>query len=149
MKTFILKTASVLCIIITLAFSTYQENVPWTATQMMYPFNLVQKLNDDKVVKPTIICVGKVDLIKTAIATKEACSTLSGMEDFKYLVSKIAKDKEIIIYCGCCKFKSCPNVTAPFEYLNEAGYKNHKVLYLPSNLQDDWVSKGYPMEKVK
>jgi len=138
-------------IICAMLFSLYafkQTDVPWDITQLVYPADLAKTLNDPAVKKPVIICVGPVDLIKGAVKTSEATSTLKGMEDFKYLVSKHAKDKEIIVYCGCCKFKTCPNIKPPFEYLEEAGYKNAKVLYLPTDLSADWIEKGYPLEET-
>jgi hypothetical protein len=55
-----------------LSFINKQEAPPWNASQMVYPYELAGKLNDEKAKKPTIICVGKVDLIKTAIQTKTA-----------------------------------------------------------------------------
>ena len=145
-----LKILSVL--IITSLFSVYafrQTDVPWDISQLVYPADLAKTLNDASAKKPVIICIGPVELIKTAIKAEHAASTLSGIEDLKYLLTKYSKDKEIILYCGCCKLKTCPNIKPAFEYLKEAGYKNAKVLYLPNNLTDDWTDKGYPMEPTK
>lgn len=139
-------------LICTVLFSVYafkQSDVPWDITQLVYPADLVKTLNDPAAKKPAIICVGAVDLIKGAVKTEHAASTLAGIEDLKYILSKYGKDKEIIIYCGCCKLKTCPNIKPAFEYAIEVGYKNAKVLYLPKNLSEDWTELGYPMEPTK
>jgi hypothetical protein len=31
--------------------------------------------------------------------------------------------------------------------LKELGYRRVKALILPTNLHDDWIAKGYPVEK--
>ena len=136
-------------LIIVSLFSIYafkQNDVPWDITQLVYPVDLAKTLNDASAKKPAIICVGAVDLIKTAVKTEHPASTLAGIEDLKYLLTKYSKDKEIILYCGCCKLKTCPNIKPAFEYVKENGYKNVKVLYLPKNLSEDWTEKGYPVE---
>ena len=52
----------------------------------------------------------------------------------------------MIIYCGCCPFRRCPNVRPAFELLKKMKFTNAKLLNLPTSLNDDWISKGYPME---
>ena len=37
-------------------------------------------------------------------------------------------------------------VNAAFELLKKLKFTNAKLLNLPSNLNDDWISKGYPLE---
>jgi thiosulfate/3-mercaptopyruvate sulfurtransferase len=128
-------------------FAFQQEPLPWTENQLVAPADLAKILNDPSAKKPAIICVGPVDLVKTAVLLPHAASTLSGMEDLKYLISKYPKTKEVILYCGCCKLKTCPNIKPAFEYLKANGYVNAKVLNLPANLDEDWKEKGYPMEK--
>jgi hypothetical protein len=140
-------SVSVLVAALMFALFSFQESpVPWDASQMVYPADLAQTLNDANAKKPVIICVGPVEKIKTALQTEHPASSLAGMEDLKYLLTKFSKTQEIILYCGCCKMKTCPNIKPAFEYLRDNGYKNAKVLYLPSNLDDNWKDLGYPME---
>jgi len=73
-------------------------------------------------------------------------SDYKGMDQFKEGASKISKDKEIVIYCGCCKMDHCPNVAPAYDYLKSNGYKKIKVLNLQEDLIFDWVNKGYPMD---
>jgi thiosulfate/3-mercaptopyruvate sulfurtransferase len=63
------------------------------------------------------------------------------------IVSKYPKDADIVIYCGCCPFKDCPNIRPAFNLLKEMNYTNTKLLNLPHNLKTDWADKGYPMSK--
>lgn len=129
------------------SFTHLQNDVYWDATQLVYPADLAARLNDAAAKKPFIICVGPVEKIKSAVLLEHPASTLAGMEDLKYMLTGHNKKEEIILYCGCCKMKTCPNIKPAFEYMRDNGYTNFKLLYLPSNLSDDWVDKGYPMEK--
>ena len=70
-----------------------------------------------------------------------------GQELLKSRVASVAKTKYIVIYCGCCPWTRCPNMGTAYLYLTRMGFKNVKALYLPTNFNQDWVSKGYPVEK--
>lgn len=107
---------------------------------------LAKKLNDPQAVKPIIYNVGPVDQIKTAIKVG-AVSTEEGFTKFKTEVAKVAKDKEIVVYCGCCSSQNCPNIRPAIKYLLENGYKKAKVLDIPTGIKEDWVQKDYPVEK--
>jgi len=67
----------------------------------------------------------------------------AGLDALTKRVSGLAKDKSLIIYCGCCPWERCPNVGAAYKKLQELGFTKVKVLYLANNLGDDWVAKGY------
>ena len=41
----------------------------------------------------------------------------------------------------------CPNVRLAFKTLQDMGFKRVKVLYLPHNLTQDWIKKGFPVQK--
>jgi rhodanese-related sulfurtransferase len=74
-------------------------------------------------------------------------SQTNGSILLKKFAAPLAKNKLIVIYCGCCPWNRCPNVGPSYKYLHDLGYTNVKVLYLANNFGDDWVSKGYPVEK--
>jgi rhodanese-related sulfurtransferase len=92
-----------------------------------------------------IFNIGPVQQIKGAIAIGPATKP-DNLEKLKQQLAKLPKDKEVIIYCGCCPYSRCPNVRPAFELLQKLKFKNAKLLNLPSNLNDDWISKGYPLE---
>jgi hypothetical protein len=75
-------------------------------------------------------------------AVKEAA-----VQQLRQRVEGLARNRFIVIYCGCCPWSHCPNVTPAYEALHKLGFSNLKVLYIPGNLGLDWVSKGYPAEK--
>jgi thiosulfate/3-mercaptopyruvate sulfurtransferase len=112
---------------------------------LMDPKELAQKLNDPKAIKPVIYNVGTVDQIKTAINTGPV-STEAGFKKFRYEVSKITKDKEVVVYCGCCTSSNCPNIRPAHKYLVEQGFKKPKILDIPTGIKEDWVQKDYPLE---
>ena len=103
-------------------------------------------MNDSAGVKPLIISVGPVDLIKGAIKTGPA-KEKENLKDLKKLLSMEDRKREIVIYCGCCPFKDCPNIRPAFSLLTEMKFTDHKLLNLPRTLKEDWINHGYPMNK--
>ena len=125
------------------AFNNKQTE-PWTPDQLMQPEKLAAIMNDSTEVKPLIISVGPVDLIKGAIKTGPA-KEKENLKELKNLLSKEDRKREIVIYCGCCPFKDCPNIRPAFSLLTEMKFTNRKLLNLPRNLKIDWINHGYPM----
>lgn len=125
-------------------FSFYQQEAI-KKEQLIQPAELAKKLTDPKAVKPVIFNVGPVDQIKTAINVG-AASTEDGFKKFRFEAFKVAKDKEVVVYCGCCTSSNCPNIRPAIKYLVEQGYKKAKVLDIPTGIKEDWVQKDYPME---
>jgi len=73
-------------------------------------------------------------------------STAAGLEALKASAGKLPRDREIVIYCGCCPFDRCPNVKPAFEALRQMGFTHVKVMEIPTNFGADWVDHGYPAE---
>lgn len=71
----------------------------------------------------------------------------AGLKLLESEVTSVPKDRLIVLYCGCCPWNRCPNVGPAFQRLNQLGFTRVKVLYLPNNFGDDWVSKGYPTDR--
>jgi thiosulfate/3-mercaptopyruvate sulfurtransferase len=122
-----------------------QADEPWTDKELKEPAALAAVLADAKAPKPVIFNIGPVQQIKGAILIGPA-SAPRNLDKLKQQLAKLPKDKEVIIYCGCCPFRRCPNVRPAFELLKKMKFTNAKLLDLSSNLKDDWISKGYPME---
>lgn len=127
-----------------IVFAFIQQE-PIKKEQLIQPEELAKKINDPKAVKPVIFNVGPVDQIKTAIAAGP-CNTEDGFKKFRFEVFKVAKDKEVVVYCGCCTSQNCPNIRPAIKYLTEQGYKKAKVLDIPTGIKEDWVQKDYPIE---
>lgn len=72
---------------------------------------------------------------------------LAGLELLRKRVATLAKDRFIVLYCGCCPWERCPNVARAFAQLRDMGFTNVKVLYIANNFGVDWVARGYRIEK--
>ncbi|MGP8245939.1 MAG: rhodanese-like domain-containing protein [Bryobacteraceae bacterium] len=69
-----------------------------------------------------------------------------GLAELKTAAQNLPRDREIVIYCGCCPWSHCPNVKPAFELLKQMGFTRVKVLYIETNFAKDWIDKGYPVE---
>ena len=69
-----------------------------------------------------------------------------GLELLKAAASKLPRDREIVIYCGCCPWDHCPNIRPAQELLRQMGFTHVRALYVPSNFKADWIDQGYPVE---
>jgi hypothetical protein len=69
-----------------------------------------------------------------------------GIALLKQAVAKLPRDREILIYCGCCPWDKCPNMQPAFEALRAMGFTKAKGVYMPENFKTDWLDKGYPFE---
>lgn len=117
---------------------------PWTQDQLMQPETLAAIMNDSTAAQPLIINMGPVNSIKGAIKVGPA-KEKENLNELKKLLLKENKNRVIVIYCGCCPFKDCPNIRPAFALLNSMKFTNHKLLNLPRNLKVDWINHGYPM----
>lgn len=128
-----------------LSFKGLQYDMPWTQDQLMDPATLAKAINNPKARKPEILNVGPMEKIQGAKEMGMG-STQEGIEKFKAYVDQLPLDREIVIYCGCCKLVNCPNIKKTFLYLDARGYTHAKILNLETSLDEDWVKKGYPVE---
>ena len=139
---------SLLFFVVSMGFSScssaQNEKEPWSEKQLMQPMALANILNDTSVQGTLIYSVGPAGLIKNSIDIGEGKSP-ENLEKFRKELNNLPKDADIVIYCGCCPFKDCPNIRPAFDLLNKMGFTNHKLLNLPKNLKVDWIDQGYPM----
>src|SRR5574338_998475 len=119
------------------AFVNLQEE-PWRQDQLMEPKDLAAIINNPEAPQPLLICIGPAGLIKNAINIGPA-SKKENLDSLKSFLSKEKKDKQIVIYCGCCPFKHCPNIRPAFTLLNKMKFMNQKLLNLSHNLKADWI----------
>jgi len=73
-------------------------------------------------------------------------SKAEGLAMLKAAVEKEPRDREIVIYCGCCPWERCPNIKPSMELLKEMGFTHVKAMYVAENFKTNWVDKGYPVE---
>lgn len=120
-----------------------QKQNPWTTDQLYDPQILADKINQHQTDNIVILCVGPDALIKGSVdigPTQEQ----EHIDKLKNYLKNVPKDKEVIIYCGCCPFVRCPNIRPAFKVLKDMGFKNPRLLNLPKNIKTDWLDKDYP-----
>jgi thiosulfate/3-mercaptopyruvate sulfurtransferase len=74
-------------------------------------------------------------------------SQSAALENLAAKVASANKKAFIVLYCGCCPWNRCPNIGQAYHRLRELGFVNVKALYLAHNFGEDWVDKGYRVEK--
>src|ERR1700693_147924 len=99
----------ILIIIASLAYIKYEEKKesgpePWTASQLLSPTALAAIINNPTGKKPMIISVGPGALIKGSLDMGPVHEK-ENLEKLKQQLSKLPKDADIVIYCGCCPFE--------------------------------------------
>ncbi|MBI4930545.1 MAG: rhodanese-like domain-containing protein [Bacteroidetes bacterium] len=136
----------VLAPVVFIFLSCFQQSDPWTEKQLMQPADLAKIISDSTAKKPYIYSIGPSATIPYAIDIGPG-KEKGNIEKLKQQLSKLPKDANIVIYCGCCPFAPCPNVRPAFALLNEMKFTNHKLLNLSQNFKADWLDKGYPVKK--
>jgi rhodanese-related sulfurtransferase len=134
-----------------IAALVFAQSEPWKPSDLMPPAALASRLQTSQP-KPLILYVGFPVLYRS---TRIPGAVLAGPMDkpeglaaLKQAVANVPKNKEIVIYCGCCPFAQCPNIRPGFRVLREMGYTNVKLVDMPTNMSTDWVGKGYPTDKA-
>jgi thiosulfate/3-mercaptopyruvate sulfurtransferase len=69
-----------------------------------------------------------------------------GLELLKKAAGKLPRNREIILYCGCCPWDKCPNIKPAVEALKQMGFTRVKAMYVENTFAKDWTEKGYPVE---
>lgn len=118
----------------------------------MQPQALAVTIADSKTAsKPLVLYVGFSTLYKSSHIPGSMlagpAANAAGLDTLKQALEKIPKDREIVIYCGCCPWDKCPNIRPAFDLLKKMGFTKAKALVIESNLDENWVRKGYPVER--
>ena len=119
---------------------------PWGDREVVAPDALAKDLKGSLVIQ-----VGFDVLYRAAhiAGTNYAgpASKPEGIAELKKAVDSEPRNRDIVLYCGCCPMEKCPNIRPAFTALHEMGFTHVRVLSLPSNLKTDWIDKGYPTDK--
>ena len=59
---------------------------------------------------------------------------------------KLPRDREVVVYCGCCPWDHCPYVRPALNLLKVMGFTKAKAMYLEKGFKADWLDKGYAVE---
>jgi hypothetical protein len=125
---------------------------PWTAADTVSPADLARELAAaSRSDEPVVVYTGpsflyKVGHIPGAVAHGPA-SGAEGLADLKAWAQSLPRSSSVVIYCGCCPLRDCPNLRPSFDALRDMGFARLRVLILPNNFGSDWVSQGLPVER--
>ena len=117
---------------------------PWTDAQLQNPEALANILRNPKVQQPLIFNIGPMENIKGAVNIGPT-KNKTNLDKLRQALLNVPKDRSIIIYCGCCPIRVCPNIRPAFELLNEMKFTKAKLLNLEHNLKTNWIDEGFPM----
>jgi rhodanese-related sulfurtransferase len=122
----------------------------WSDAEMIQPKELATRLTTAKGAKPVLLHVGFPVLFRGTHIPNSIYAgpggKPEGLENLKKAVAGMPKDKEIVIYCGCCPWSHCPNMKPAMDTLKSLGYTKVKALMIETNMSKDWIQLGYPSE---
>src|SRR5437868_6880232 len=132
-----------------LAFADQASLIP--ASHLINPDELVKILQSAKSERPLMIQVGSHVLYTQAhIPNSEyigPASSETGLQSLRERVESLPQNKFIVLYCGCCPWRHCPNIKPADDALRAMGFTNVKILFIANNFGSDWVEKGYPVSR--
>ena len=145
---FLLASYSVVAVVLSPGLRAADTPDPWSKKELMEPPELATLLKNQHAL-PVIYCVAFPVLYrgKHIPHAKFAgpASKAEGITDLRMAVASLPKVTAIVVYCGCCPMKNCPNIRPAYRTLKELGFDAVRVLDLPTNFHTDWVLKGYPV----
>lgn len=147
-----MKTRFLISLLFAITSSVYASNMfssqgpkePWTQQQLLNPADLAKTLNNPKSAQPIVFGIGMQAVIKGSIDIGPVMMP-QNLNLLKEKLNKLPKNSQIVVYCGCCPFASCPNVRPAMALLKNMQFTNYKLLNLPQNIKVDWIDKGYPL----
>ncbi len=148
--------APLFTLMILLSFSVVGQTLPnnslsldkqdlWTQKDLIQPSELAAIINNPKSTPVHIFNIGVVDDIKGA-KNIGAAGKKENLDKLKAGLTGLPKSSMVVVYCGCCPFAKCPNIRPAFNLMKSLGYSKGRLLNLPQNLKQDWISKGYPLD---
>lgn len=116
---------------------------------LLQPEALAQMLRTSAASGPLILQVGSHVLYAQAhVPGAEyvgAAGQEAGLQALEARVKNLERSQALVIYCGCCPWKNCPNIRPAYWQLQRLGFSNVKVLYIADNFGADWAARGYPV----
>lgn len=134
-----------LCLLLLLGVAA-GANEPWTARDLIQPEQASKELRNALVIHVGFPVLYRSVHISGSVFAGPA-SKEEGLAALKKAVAGQPKNREIILYCGCCPFDKCPNIRPAFTALHDMGFTHVRAMVIPTNLKADWIDKGYPVEK--
>src|SRR5450759_3036751 len=115
---------------------------PWTSADLVTPEKFAAMVAS-KGPTPPVYYVGFNVLYRSkhipgAVYAGPAAKP-EGIELLKQALKNVPRDREIVLYCGCCPIDKCPNPRPAFQAARDMGFKKVKALMLPTSFGIDWV----------
>jgi rhodanese-related sulfurtransferase len=129
-----------------LAVSLVAAGDPWTESDVIRPEAVAKDIGTPLLLHVGFDVLYRASHIKGSVYAGPA-SKPEGIDALKKAVAEEPKNREIVLYCGCCPWDKCPNIRPAFAALHELGFTRVKVMIVPENLKADWTDKGYPVER--
>jgi thiosulfate/3-mercaptopyruvate sulfurtransferase len=144
----LLLSATLLLVLLTIlsSFGPPSDGEPWRSDQLMDPGELARIISDPLAHQPVLLSIGPAAVIKNSIDIGPT-QDKANLEKLRVELDKLSRTSDVVIYCGCCPFKNCPNVRPAFSLMNEMKFERHKLLNLSRNIKVDWIDKGYPVNE--
>lgn len=121
------------------------------AAALVQPADFAAALAASAAPKPLILQVGfRKAYAQAHIPGSEyigAAGEEEGLQALRQRVADVPRDRAIVLYCGCCPWRKCPNIAAAYDALEQMGFRNVKVLHIAEDFGTDWVDRGFPAEK--
>lgn len=126
-----------------------QKSDPWVAADLLEAADLAKTVASSTPLP--LLYVGFPPLYRSVripgAVLAGPCSKDTGMDLLRSELKKIGKNREFVLYCGCCPWENCPNLRPAAKIVKELGYTRVRILKVPTNMHTDWVSKGYPVAR--
>lgn len=125
----------------------------WRSARQISAAELAKKISGPAQTRPVVLQVGFKVLyegghIPGAVFAGPA-STADGLAKLKQIAAKIPRNKEVILYCGCCPWEKCPNIHPAYDALRSMGFSQLVVLLIPQDFAHDWIGQGFPVVRGK
>lgn len=114
------------------------------------PASLAARMDEVAAGKIVVLYVGPDALFARRIPGARKVGEAGSAEGRRALAAAIAalpKETEVVVYCGCCPVRNCPNVRPASAAVRASGRPNAYVLDLPTRFATDWADKGYAVER--
>lgn len=148
MRTGIKIVGNVVFVLMLLSVASLAQDSPALVKAEITPQALVRIMQSNQRSKLLILNVGpRVLYAQAHIDGAEFIGPTSdprGIELLRQRVKSLPKNKQVVLYCGCCPWDRCPNVRPAFAELKKLHFTNVKVLRIANNIGTDWVEKDYP-----
>lgn len=122
--------------------------VPWKSAELESGADVARALAGPK--PPSVVHVGPEPLFRRGhlpgAKYAGAAGSAEGLAKLAEVAAALPKDREVVVYCGCCPWDHCPNIRPAYTKLASMGL-TVRVLDMPRDFHADWESKGLPVEK--